>query len=125
MSSQCDVYLLYIKLSEDALLPTRGSPQSAGFDLRNPRNAIIPARGSELIRTDLQIKLPKGCYGRIAPRLGMTLFHHISVGAGVIDEDYRGNVGVLLFNHSDTPFVVHRGDKIAQLTLILLTWRIG
>jgi len=45
----------------------------------------------------------------------MALFHHIGVGAGVIDADYRGNVRVLLFNHSDTPFIVNRGDKIAQL----------
>ena len=114
MSSKCDVYLRYVKLSEVSLTPTRGSPRSAGFDLRSPRDAIIPARWKVLILTDLQIKLPGECYGRIAPRSGMALFHHISVGAGVIDEDYRGNVGVLLFNHSDTPFVVYRGDKIAN-----------
>jgi dUTP pyrophosphatase len=45
----------------------------------------------------------------------MALLHHIGVGAMVIDADYRGNVGVLLFNHSDIPFNVNRGDKIAQL----------
>jgi dUTP pyrophosphatase len=45
----------------------------------------------------------------------MALFHHICVQAGVIDEDYRGKGGVLLFNHSDIPFIVNRGDKIAQL----------
>jgi dUTP pyrophosphatase len=45
----------------------------------------------------------------------MALFNHIDVGAEVIDEDYHCNVGVLLFNHSDTPFIVNRGDKIAQL----------
>ena len=50
-----------------------------------------------------------------ATRSGMALFHHISVGAGVIDEDYRGNIGVLLFNHSDTPFIINRGDRNAQL----------
>jgi dUTP pyrophosphatase len=44
----------------------------------------------------------------------LAFFHHITVGAGVID-DYRGNVGILLFNHSDNPFVIHRGDRIAQL----------
>ena len=60
------------------------------------------------------MELPRGCYGRIAARSGMALFHHISVGAGVIDEDYRGNIGVLLFNHWDTPFVINRGDRIAQ-----------
>jgi dUTP pyrophosphatase len=45
----------------------------------------------------------------------MALHHHIDVGGGVIDGDYRGNVGVILFNHSDEPFVVVRGDRIAQL----------
>jgi dUTP pyrophosphatase len=105
----------YSKLSEDAFTPTRGSPKSAGFYLRSPHNAIIPARGKGVILTDLQINTPKGCYGRIAPRSGMAFFHHIGVGAGVIDAYYRGNVGVLLFSHSDTPFVVNRGDKIAQL----------
>jgi dUTP pyrophosphatase len=45
----------------------------------------------------------------------MALFHHNGVGAGVIDAYYRGNVGVLLFNHSDAPFIGNRGDKIAQL----------
>ena len=58
MSSCKDVYLRFVKLSEDALTRTRGSKKSAGFDLRSPRNAIIPARGKELIVTDLQIKLP-------------------------------------------------------------------
>jgi dUTP pyrophosphatase len=105
----------YVKLSENSFTPSRGSPQSAGFEMRSQRNAIISARGNELILTDLRIKLPEGCYGRIAPRSGMALFHHIGVGAGVIDEDYRGNVCVLLFNHSDSPFAVNRGDKIAQL----------
>jgi dUTP pyrophosphatase len=61
------------------------------------------------------MKLPQGCYGRIARRSEIALFHYIGVGAGVIDEDCRRNVGVLLFNHSDTPFIVNRGDKIAQL----------
>ena len=60
MSSQCDVYLRYVKLSEDALTPTRGSPRFAGFDLRSARDAIIPARGKELILTELQIELPAG-----------------------------------------------------------------
>jgi dUTP pyrophosphatase len=114
MSSRCAVYLRYLKLSEDAFTPARGSPLSAGFDLRSPRNAVIPARGNELILTDLQIKVPEGCYGRISPRSGKVLFHLIGVGAAVIDEDNRGNVGVLLFNHSDTRFIVISGEKIEQ-----------
>lgn len=56
-----------------------------------------------------------GCYGRIAPRSGLAWKNHIDVGAGVIDEDYRGNIGVVLFNHSDQEFKVTKGDRIAQL----------
>lgn len=52
-----------------------------------------------------------------APRSGLTLKNGLDVGAGVIDEDYRGNVGVILFNHSDTEFTVKAGDRIAQLIL--------
>jgi len=53
----------------------------------------------------------------VAPRSGLAHKHFIDVGAGVIDYDYRGNVGVILFNHNDTPFEVKRGDRIAQLIL--------
>ena len=53
----------------------------------------IPARGKGLVKTDIQIKVPRGTYGRIAPRSGLSWKHHIDIGAGVVDEDYRGNVG--------------------------------
>jgi dUTP pyrophosphatase len=67
-----------------------------------------------LVKTDLAIQLPTGCYGRIAPRSGYTIRHHITVGAGVIDEDFRGNICIVLFNHSKKPFVIHEGDRVAQ-----------
>lgn len=53
----------------------------------------------------------------VAPRSGLTWKHSIDVGAGVIDGDYRGPVGVILFNHSDIEFQVNVGDRIAQLIL--------
>ncbi len=65
--------------------------------------------------TDIQIELPTGCYGRVAPRSGLAAKNFIDVGAGVIDEDYRGNVGVVMFNHADQEFEVKKGDRIAQL----------
>lgn len=68
-----------------------------------------------LVKTDIQIEVPTGCYGRVAPRSGLALKNSIDVGAGVIDEDYRGNVGVILFNFSDLDFDVKKGDRIAQL----------
>ena len=59
--------------------------------------------------------LPTGCYGRIAPRSGLALKKFIDIGAGLIDADYRGEVGVILFNFSDQDFVVNMGDRIAQI----------
>lgn len=78
-------------------------------------DAVVPARGKALVKTDIQIDVPFGTYGRIAPRSGLAWKNSIDVGAGVIDQDYRGNVGVILFNHSDTDFDIKKGDRIAQL----------
>jgi dUTP pyrophosphatase len=89
-------YIKFVKLTEHALTPTRKSPRSADFDLQSPYDTTVPARGKELIRTDLQIKLPGGCYGRIAPRTDLALDHHIDIGAGVIDQDFRGNLCVTI-----------------------------
>jgi dUTP pyrophosphatase len=50
-----------------------------------------------------------------SPRSGLALHHHIDVGGGILDEDYRGNLGVILYNHSNIPFTVSCGDRIAQL----------
>ena len=107
--------LRFVKLSEHARSPTRGSPKAAGLDLYSASSTTVPARGKQLVSTDLQIQLPNGCYGRIAPRSGLALNHHLDIGGGVIDQDYRGNVGVIIYNHSDTPFIITRGDRIAQL----------
>lgn len=78
---------------------------------------VVPARGRALLKTDIAIAVPAGTYGRVAPRSGLALKAGIDTGAGVIDEDYRGNVGVILFNHSDADFAVAAGDRIAQLIL--------
>ena len=59
--------------------------------------------------------LRTGCYGRMAPRSGLALKKFIDIGAVVIDADYRGEVGVVLFNFGDDDFVVNMGDRIAQL----------
>lgn len=103
------------KLSEHAFLPSRGSLRSAGLDLRSPCNVTIPKHGKGLVLTDLAISLPYNCYGRIASRSGLALNNFIEVAGGVIDQDYTGNVGVILYNHSNEDFVVQKGDKIAQL----------
>ncbi|WWC86379.1 uncharacterized protein L201_001255 [Kwoniella dendrophila CBS 6074] len=104
-------------LSDRGTLPTLGSDFAAGMDLYSAESKTVPARGKALIDLQLSIAVPKGHYGRIAPRSGLASKHSIQTGAGVIDADYRGPVMVLLFNHSDTDFEVHPKDRIAQLIL--------
>ncbi|XP_004500414.1 deoxyuridine 5'-triphosphate nucleotidohydrolase-like [Cicer arietinum] len=111
------LFLRVKKLSDKAVLPSRGSPLSAGYDLSSAAATQVPARGKALIPTDLSIAVPEGTYARIAPRSGLAWKHSIDVGAGVIDADYRGPVGVILFNHSDVDFEVKFGDRIAQLII--------
>ncbi|KAF5187597.1 Deoxyuridine 5'-triphosphate nucleotidohydrolase [Thalictrum thalictroides] len=105
------------KLSEKAIIPSKGSALSAGYDLSSATEIKVPARGKALIPTDLSIAIPQGTYARVAPRSGLAWKHSIDVGAGVIDADYRGPVGVILFNHSDVDFEVKIGDRIAQLII--------
>ena len=108
------------KLSENAYTPTLGSNQSAGYDLYAAYDLEIPVGHRKLVKTDLQISLPENTYGRIAPRSGLAYKFGIDVMAGVIDRDYRGNVGVLLVNldfMNNESFVVKKGDRIAQLVI--------
>jgi dUTP pyrophosphatase len=116
-------------LSATARAPTRGSAYAAGYDLYASQATVLPARGRALVPTDISIALPGAhTYGRVAPRSGLALKHGIDTGAGVIDADYRGPVGVILFNHSDTDFegmsalllakVQTNRSEIADFTLI-------
>eukprot|EP00197_Chlamydomonas_leiostraca_P007086 CAMPEP_0202862356 /NCGR_PEP_ID=MMETSP1391-20130828/3433_1 /ASSEMBLY_ACC=CAM_ASM_000867 /TAXON_ID=1034604 /ORGANISM="Chlamydomonas leiostraca, Strain SAG 11-49" /LENGTH=166 /DNA_ID=CAMNT_0049541889 /DNA_START=366 /DNA_END=866 /DNA_ORIENTATION=+ len=105
------------KLVEHAILPQRGSAGAAGYDLSSSQDAVVPARGKAMVDTGISIKVPHGTYGRVAPRSGLTWKNSIDTGAGVIDEDYRGHVKVILFNHSDVDFQIKQGDRIAQLIL--------
>lgn len=111
-------FLLKVKrLSTNAQVPTRASMGAAGYDLYAAYDVQVPARGRAVVQTDIVISIPEGCYGRIAPRSGLAVKNFIDTGAGVVDYDYRGNIGVVLFNHSEQDFDVRKGDRIAQLIL--------
>lgn len=87
-----------------AKLPTRGSTLAAGYDLYSAEKAVLPRGGRKVIQTGICLAIPSGHYGRVAPRSGLASKHGIDTGAGVIDEDYRGLLGVLLFNFGDADF---------------------
>ncbi|CAJ1049368.1 deoxyuridine 5'-triphosphate nucleotidohydrolase%2C mitochondrial isoform X3 [Xyrichtys novacula] len=107
--------LRFAKLSEHATTPTRGSAKAAGYDLYSAYDYTIGPLDKAIVKTDIQIAVPHGCYGRVAPRSGLAVKNFIDVGAGVVDEDYRGNVGVVLFNFGKEAFEVKKGDRVAQL----------
>jgi len=104
------------KLSEKAQIPTRATDHAAGYDLYSAQDAVIDVQERQLIKTDISISIPEGYYGRIAPRSGLALKFGVDVMAGVIDSDYRGEIGVILLNTSKTvPFLIRAGDRIAQI----------
>lgn len=109
------------RLSENATIPKRGSDGAAGYDLYSASDCVIPARGKGLVPTEISIAIPYGTYARIAPRSGLAWKNSIDTGAGVVDYDYRGPVGVILFNHGDADFQVKKGDRVAQMILERIT----
>jgi len=106
-----------VRLSTQAVIPTRATSGSAGYDLTAIREDVIEPGKRKLLPIGVAIKLPEGVYGRIAPRSGLAVKKGIQVGAGVIDPDYTGEIHVLLFNHGEEPFEIRTGDRIAQLIL--------
>ena len=109
----------------DLPLPSYATTQSAGLDLMAAVSGEVSlAPGArQLIPTGLAIALPAGFEAQVRPRSGLALKHGITVlnSPGTIDADYRGEVQVLLINHGQTPFIVKRGDRIAQMVVAPVT----
>lgn len=102
----------------DAKLPNQARRHDAGYDLFSLEENIKISPGERvLIKTGITMAIPNGYYGRIAPRSGLALKHGIDVMGGVIDSQYRGEIGVILLNISGFEFNVNQGDKIAQIII--------
>ena len=102
-------------------LPQYATPQSAGMDLRANLDEPVTLKPLErrLIPTGLHIALPAGYEAQVRPRSGLALKKGITVlnTPGTIDADYRGEIGVVLINLSQEPFVVNDGERIAQMVI--------
>ena len=102
-------------------LPKYATADSAGMDLRANLDEPITLAPMErrLIPTGLHIALPAGYEAQVRPRSGLALKHGIGVlnSPGTIDADYRGEIGVILVNLSQVPFVVQDGERIAQMVI--------
>lgn len=88
---------------------------SAGVDLYSVEDAVVHAFDRVLVKLGIAVMCPEGYYGRLAPRSGLALKSGLHVLAGVVDADYTGELGVLLFNCSDQDVKIRHGDRVAQL----------
>ena len=118
-----DPVIKLIKTHEDAMLPTANNKQpgtgDTGFDLVAVESSVIPPMGSQVIPVGLTVAdVSSGYWFRIEPRSGLGFKHNIQPHLGVIDNGYRGDLGVKLYNFGkDKNYLVSKGDKIAQLVV--------
>jgi dUTP pyrophosphatase len=112
--SQHERYLLINKLDPMAIIPSRGSKYAAGYDIYPFTEGIVPARSRAIISTKIAFGFANGYYCKLSSRSGNSAKSGIEVGAGVIDSDYRGEIMVILYNHSDVDFKYSRDKAIAQ-----------
>lgn len=108
-------FLSVRRLDPRAVLPARGSPLSAGLDICSIEDLAIEPGQRCLARTGLAVAIPEGYYGRLAPRSGLATLKGLDVLAGVIDADYRGEIGCLLYNTSDEAIHLPAQTRICQL----------
>jgi dUTP pyrophosphatase len=113
------IYVRYGAEHQDLPLPSYQSALAAGMDIAAAAEAVIMPGQWQAVPTGLEIALPAGFEAQVRPRSGLALKHGITVlnAPGTIDADYRGEIKVLLINHSSQPFAVERGMRIAQLVV--------
>ncbi|MBI6872206.1 dUTP diphosphatase [Clostridium aciditolerans] len=107
------------RINGEAKMPEYAHAGDAGLDLFSVDDLMILPGESKLIKTGIQIELPKGTEAQIRPRSGLALKNQITVlnTPGTIDEGYRGEIGIILINHGKQEFHVEKGMKIAQMVV--------
>lgn len=119
--------MLVKRLTDTSIVPRYQTEGAAGLDLHVDLPQEFQECGDflapgerKLFKTGLAMVLPQGYVGQICPRSGLALKHGITVvnSPGIIDEDYRGEIGIILLNTSDEMFAIKQGDRIAQMVLV-------
>lgn len=116
--------IFFIKRAADARdlpMPRYMTENASGMDLRAnvQENIRLLPGGFIAIPVGIHIALPKGFEAQIRPRSGLAMKYGVSMinAPGTIDADYRGEIHVILINHGSAPFIIHRGDRIAQMVI--------
>lgn len=109
----------FFKLNPDAIIPDYAHSGDAGMDLYSAVDTTIEPMEWKLVGTGLAMLLPEGTEGQVRTKSGIALKNGVFVlnTPGTVDENYRGEVGVILYNLSKVPFVIKKGQKIAQLVI--------
>jgi len=105
------------KLDDGAFLPEKAYDTDAGFDLRTPRPAFVPAKGSVLIDTGVHVLIPPGYCGFLKSKSGLNMRAGLRA-EGVIDSGYTGSVVVKMYNDSDGDHTFIAGDKVTQIVFL-------
>ena len=109
----------FILLSENAKLPTRATPCSSGLDLYSPETTIIKSKTKKIIDLEIKCIIPSGYDVQIRSRSGLAYNNSIFVlnSPGTIDQDYTGNIKIILFNLSNEDYIINKHDRIAQMVI--------
>jgi dUTP pyrophosphatase len=124
MPNHLVVHITQLTNAKGLPIPDYQTERAAGVDLYAAveRETVIGPRMWKLVATGIAIAIPEGYEGQVRPRSGLALKHGIGMlnAPGTIDADYRGEISVILFNFSDKPFIIRRGDRVAQLVFARL-----
>jgi dUTP pyrophosphatase len=114
--------VLFYKTHPDAVLPERNHKETltgdSGYDITAIEDIVIPARGAAVVPVGLKLAyLPPGFWIRIESRSGLQFKYGLQAFNGIIDNQYRGDMGIRILNHSDNDYSVKKGDRVAQLVI--------
>jgi len=116
-TNDMEIEVLIQKLHNDAVIPKYAHEGDAGVDLHSTIDYGLKPGEKALIPTGLKMAIPKGYEGQVRPKSGLALKSGITVlnTPGTVDAPYRGEVGVIVINHSKDPYQIRKGEKIAQM----------
>jgi len=118
VTSGCNnLELRIMKLDESAILPSKANQSDAGYDLYALEDCIIQSGHRGLVRTGIAMAIPLSHVGLIWPRSGLAIKAGLDVLAGVVDSGYRGEICIVLQNHSNSDYTIRAGDRAAQILI--------
>lgn len=105
----------FLKLNEDAIIPTRANRYDVGFDFYTTHEFELNSKESAHVETGIALQIPLGFAGIIKPRSGLAFKHSVDILGGVLDPGFEGEVKIALINHGKTDLKFLKGDRVAQL----------